>query len=425
MSSPEEVVIVGAGLVGAAVAYQMAIRQERARLILIADRDPARDQGPPELDVYSIWWPGPDDTMLRLVSRSIDLLEGVSDLSNGSIGMNRRGQLLVTTRSDGLSALRVAAGRMAGLGFGPLREHVKIDWYLPSPITGFRGVPDGFDLFERAAAARASYPFLAAEIAGALHVRRAGWVDGVALRRWLMIEARSLGVEVVHDTAVAIQAADDRGPRVALASGATWEAAAVVACPERRMRATLNLLGTPLPLWDAPRVQARLAAGADRILPDAAPVVTGIDRPGGGLHARPTSDHAILGAWIPETPAGSADEIASNAGAGLLGALAELVPAAATHRGPSSALRTESSIQARTADLRPIVGPVAPGVLLNAAHDRPTSSALAAGDLVARYVFGEPLPDFAGGFTVDRLTATGKWEGGRGKGEGAASQRAE
>ena len=75
MRSTADIVVCGAGIAGVATAYHLAVRFGVRRVVLIDERDPLTLTSDKGTQGYRNWWPGPDDTMLRFVSHSIDLLE--------------------------------------------------------------------------------------------------------------------------------------------------------------------------------------------------------------------------------------------------------------------------------------------------------------------------------------------------------------
>src|SRR4051812_10198989 len=92
-SNTAEVVICGAGIAGMAAAYHLAVRHRMARIVLVDEREPMTLTSDKGTQGYRNWWPGPDDTMVNFVSRSIDLLEELADETNNLFRLNRRGYL--------------------------------------------------------------------------------------------------------------------------------------------------------------------------------------------------------------------------------------------------------------------------------------------------------------------------------------------
>src|SRR5437764_5057460 len=114
MHSPRDVhspdiVICGAGIAGAAAAYHLAVRQGVRRVVLIDEREPLTLTTDKGTQGYRNWWPGPDDTMLRFVSRSIDLAEESALESGNVFRLNRRGYVFATAESDEVRRLEATA----------------------------------------------------------------------------------------------------------------------------------------------------------------------------------------------------------------------------------------------------------------------------------------------------------------------------
>ena len=123
MSDTAEIVIVGAGMAGIAAAYHLAARRAARRVVLIDEREPLTLTSDKGTQAYRNWWPGPDATMLRYMTRSIDLLEEMADESGNAFRLNRRGYVFVTADEQGVDRLRATAREVAGFGMGELREH--------------------------------------------------------------------------------------------------------------------------------------------------------------------------------------------------------------------------------------------------------------------------------------------------------------
>src|SRR5579884_1565847 len=132
-----DVVVCGVGIAGASVAYHLAVHHGVRRVVMIDEREPftlTTDKG---TQGYRNWWPGPDDTMLRFVSRSIDLLEETALESGNVFRMNRRGYLFATADADHVQSLRVTANAVSAFGMGPIREHTSASTYERHLAEGF------------------------------------------------------------------------------------------------------------------------------------------------------------------------------------------------------------------------------------------------------------------------------------------------
>ena len=71
MITSADVVVCGAGIAGVAAAYHLAVEQRVGRVVIVDEREPLTLTSDKGTQGYRNWWPGPDDTMLRFVSRSI------------------------------------------------------------------------------------------------------------------------------------------------------------------------------------------------------------------------------------------------------------------------------------------------------------------------------------------------------------------
>src|SRR3954463_945918 len=116
MSKPAEVVVCGAGIAGIAAAYHLTVKHGIKRVIIVDEREPMTLTSDKGTQGYRNWWPGPDDTMLKLVSRSIDLLEDSATRSGNAFRMNRRGYLFATADEAKLAELEATARQVSAFG---------------------------------------------------------------------------------------------------------------------------------------------------------------------------------------------------------------------------------------------------------------------------------------------------------------------
>lgn len=445
--SRAEVVICGAGMAGVAAAYHLAVRRGVRGVALVDPRQPLSLTSSRGTEAYRTWWPGPDDAMIRLTGRSVDLLEELSAESGGAFAINRRGYAFLTADAGRTEALADAAERVAWLGGGPLRRHPHPasggEPYLPSPTEGLAGVPDGADLIADPAAVRRLLPAVNADAAALLHVRRAGWLDSGALGHWLLERALEAGVELVRDRVAAVDAPGGRVRSVRLAGGGTIDAGALVLAPGPGLAAAGRLLGLELPavneahgklalddvlgavprdapllIWHDPialdwsEEERRRLAGdpATRPLLDPLP---------SGLHCRPRGEREVLVLWslgggLAEPPDGVRDETAWSRfprfhpffAEVLLRGLARLLPAAGAYRGRGAeAGRVDGGWYCKAPDNRPLIGPlpVEGAWVLGALSGFGIMSSQGAADLLADLVTGAAPPPWAAAFHPARF----------------------
>src|SRR5262245_55173649 len=155
-------------MAGIAAAHQLAVRAGVARVVVVDPREPLSLTSSKGTEAYRNYWPGPDDTMMRFMDRSIDLLDALDRDSNQAFDLNRRGYVFLTARPEEAERLRRHEGLTTAF------------------IEGTRSI-------------RARYPFVTERVVAMLHVRRAGFMNAMKLGHWLLAQARAKGVELVRD----------------------------------------------------------------------------------------------------------------------------------------------------------------------------------------------------------------------------------
>src|SRR5689334_19294273 len=114
--SKPDVVICGAGMAGVSAAYHLTVRQGIKNVLLIDERPPLTLTSDKGTQAYRNWWPGPDDTMVRFMNRSIDLLDQLAAENNNYFEMNRRGYAFFTARAEEAERLKNSAAQICQLG---------------------------------------------------------------------------------------------------------------------------------------------------------------------------------------------------------------------------------------------------------------------------------------------------------------------
>ncbi len=248
-----EVVICGAGIAGIAAAYHLAVRRGVTGVVLVDERPPLTLTSDKSTECYRNWWPGPDDAMVALMNRSIDLLEELARESGNAFLMNRRGYLFATADPARVPAFVRRAEEGARLGSGPVRLHASPSSdYRPAPADGFEGQPTGADVITEPALIRRHFPWLAGNTVALLHARRCGWFSGQQLGMYLLERARDKGVRLVEGR---VEAVDTTGGRVRAVTVGARDGAATIATPRFVNAAgpyagrVGRLLGVELPLY--------------------------------------------------------------------------------------------------------------------------------------------------------------------------------
>jgi glycine/D-amino acid oxidase-like deaminating enzyme len=207
-----EVVICGAGIAGIALAYHLAVRRGLAGVVLVDERPPLSLTSDKSTECYRNWWPGPDEAMVAVMNRSIDLLEELARESDNAFLLNRRGYAFITGDAAQVPGFVRAAEARAALGVGPVRVHDRASSeYRPAPPEGFEGQPTGADVITEPALIRRHFPCLAPDVVAVLHARRCGWFSGQQLGMYLLERARERGARLLEGR---VEGVDTSGGRI-------------------------------------------------------------------------------------------------------------------------------------------------------------------------------------------------------------------
>lgn len=435
-----EVVICGAGIAGIAAAYHLAVKQGVRNVVLVDERAPMTLTSDKSTEAYRNWWPGPDDAMLRLMNRSIDLLEALDAETNHRLRLNRRGYLYVTGDPAHVPVLVESAKRAAQMGAGALRVHAGSTHdpvYLPGNAEDWRDQPDGADLFLDPALIRRHFPYLNPESLAALHARRCGWFSGQQLGMVMLEQAKAAGVRFV---AGRVEAMDTTGGRVRSVRVATdggsqmIDTARFVNAAGPLVNDVGRLLGLDLPIFS--ELHLKLALEDRRgVIPRDAPLVIWEDAQllpwsaeeraalveseetrhltelfPGGVHFRPEGGHGaqtVLLLWAYHlTPVAPTFPIVIDPEFPeiVLRGMTTLVPGLAGYLQKLPKAYVDGGYYTKTQENRPLIGPlpVEGAYILAALSGYGLMAACASGELLAAHVTGAALPTYAAAFLFSR-----------------------
>ncbi len=439
MSGPTaEAVICGAGIAGISTAYHLCVSQNMSNVVLVDERPPLSLTSDKSTECYRNWWPGPGDAMVRLMDRSIDLLEAFARETNNRIQLNRRGYAFATADPERISIYRQAAEEAAALGAGPLREHRAPGDYQPWPASGFEAQPRGADLLLDPSLIRAHFPYLADDTVAVLHPRRCGWFSAQQLGMLMLERARDKGLALLEGriedveikggtvsqvrlrTTSGAQSIDTRrfinaagpmqvevGKMLGIEIPVSCELHAKVAFsdPKRIVRrdAPLLIWSDPVDLvWSHAERTELEADSSARSLLETYPA---------GVHVRPDGpeDSPILVVlWTydtrtvePKFPIGFEDP---NFPTIALRGLARMIPGLETYFGKMARPFVDGGYYAKTAENRPLFTPlpVEGAYLIGGLSGFGLMAAPAGGELLAKQIVGETLPSYAWWFQLDR-----------------------
>ncbi|HYW30183.1 MAG TPA: FAD-binding oxidoreductase [Gemmatimonas sp.] len=436
MHSSADVVVLGAGIAGVAAAYHLAARHGVPRVVLVDEREPLTLTSNKGTQGYRNWWPGPDNTMLQLVTRSIDLLEESAEACGNAFRMSRRGYVFATADSARVAHMESTARKVCAFGMGDLRSHAETGTYEAALPEGYADRITGADLLT-GDALRQAFPYLASDTVAALHIRRAGWLNGVALGTRLLEQAVSAGARFVRDRVVSVDTTGGRVRSVALASGDVIETGQVVVAAGPGLPDAARMLGIELPVFH--ELHAKLTMrDVKRAVPRHAPFLIWndpvalewsdadiralreteqgqrlIDGLPAGVHVRPvdlTHGDELYLIWTYETdvrPYVWPPTFDPHYGSIVTRGVARMIPAMAQYG--ASALGTAAGLvdggyYCKTPENRPLIGPlpIEGAFVLGALSGSGLMAAHASAELLAQHVVGAALPDYARWFRPSR-----------------------
>ena len=218
MTRSHQVIICGAGIAGVSAAYFL-VKAGIKDILLLDDRPPLTLTSDRSTECYRSWWP--DAEMIKLMNRSIDLMEQLADESGNIFHMNRRGYLYVTGDETKILEWKEKLHQTSDLGGGEVRIHSSTDaGYQSSTTDGFHDQPEGIDLLIGTGLIRKQYPYLTDKAIAALHVRRAGWLSAQQMGMYMLEIAYKLGVQFESAHVDAVELSNGSVSGVKLGTGA-------------------------------------------------------------------------------------------------------------------------------------------------------------------------------------------------------------
>jgi len=432
MSRSADIVICGAGITGVAAAYSLS-KSGLKDILLVDERPPLSFTSDRSTECYRNWWPDPE--MLALVNRSIDLMEVLANESGNIFRMNRRGYLYITGDEGKIPDLQAASLRTASLGAGAMRVHTAVSSsYEPAVKEGFHYAPEGADLLIGSDLIQKQFPYLTERAVAALHVRRAGWLSAQQLGMYLLETGRARGVRFEPARVTGVNVTGGRVSAVKLSSGEQIETPCFINAAGPYLKEAGRMLGVELPIhtelhlkvaikdplsvvardaplliWTDPQVLPWKQEEREALAEDEETCWLTEPFPA-GVHTRPEGagdNQTILMLWEYQTkvmdpvwPPPLDEQYPEIA----LRGLAAMLPRMQEYFSHMPRPQLDGGYYTKTPENRPLVGPmcVDGAYMIGAVSGYGIMSACGAGELVAAYVNGAPLPSYAPAFALDR-----------------------
>ena len=429
-----DVVICGAGMVGVAAAYHLAVRRGVKKVVLVDERPPLSLTSDKGTEAYRNWWPGPGDTMVRFMNRSIDLLEELADESGNYFQLNRRGYAFLTADPNQILKMQQSAAEVSALGAGPVRRHPGPSPYLPSPPQGFHDLPTGADLILDQDLIRKLFPFVAEDVVALMHVRRCGWLNAKLLGKWLLERAQAHGVSLIQDHMEVATISRGRLQAVHLRSGDRIDTGAFVIAAGPYLKEVGAMIGLTIPVFN--ELHGKMAfRDYLGIVPLEAPLMIWNDplylpwtederrdlasreetspllgEFPAGVHFRTrgdSKDPMLLLIWTYDVKAVEPlwpPTFDSHYHEVLLRGLSRMIPGLSAYFGQGSKGYVDGGYYCKTRENRLLVGPlpIEGAYVIGALSGYGVMGSQAAGELLAAHATGGSLPDYASAFLIER-----------------------
>ncbi len=379
--------------------------------------------------------------MVRMMNRSIDILEELAHESGNVFNLNRRGYLFATADPGRIPTMKDVAEESASLGAGPIRYHrgdPGDPTYVPAPAHGFEDLPVGADLLLDRDLIREHFPYLARDTVAVLHSRRCGWLSAQQLGAYLLKRSRAHGLRLeegrVEDVraqggrVIGVQIRNRHGTRtvtspvfVNAAGPMTKKLAAKIGvdlpvyCELHASVAFKDHLGAlpreaPLMIWMDPIHLPWTEEEKDQLEKDESTKWLLEEFPA-GVHARPEGPEdspIVLILWTYHT-----EEVAPifppkfeetyYPEIGLRG-MSRMIPGLKAYFARMPRPLIDGGYYTKTAENRPLICPlpIEGAFVIGALSGFGIMASPAAGELLAVHVLGSELPDYARWFDLNR-----------------------
>lgn len=433
-----DVVICGAGIAGVSAAFFLA-RHGVKNILLVDERPPLTLTSQYSTECYRNAWP--QAAMRALMDRSIDWLEKLDEESNHRFHLNRRGYLYVVTQVDAEKSLLRRAQQLEAAGVRPLRVHETIRQTGPADLPKRGSDASGADLFLGQDVISHYFPYLTPEARAALYIRRAGWMSAQQMGMYLLEQARAAGVQLKMARVAMVEVENGRVTSVKFSNGETVETPCLVNAAGPMLNDVNDLLGESFPVFT--ELHQKVAFhDVKKIVPRDAPLLI-LDEPQylpwtdeeaqalrddvatreltgllpGGAHLRPEGGEksdVVLMLWEyreqrmpPQWPL-PFDPLSPEV---ILRGLTRLLPGLRAYWEHLPRPQIDGGYYTLTPDHLALIGPgeTKGFYIIGALGGYGIMAACGAGELLAKHVVGESLPDYAEAFLPERF-ARGRWE---------------
>jgi len=435
-----DVVICGAGMAGISAAYHLCVRHGMKNVLLVDEGAPLSLTSDKSTECYRNFWPGPGNAMVRLMNRSIDIMEELARESSNIFHLSRRGYIYTTADRSKIPHFKHVAEESTELGAGPLRYHAGQPGdppYIPSSESGFEDHPAGADLILDQTLIRKYFPYLSGNIVAVVHARRCGWFSVQQLGMYLLGRAKERGARLLQGKVLGVEVSGNRVEAVHIECNGSTNSVTTknfVNAAGPKLKEVGRMVGVELPVVSELHLKMSFSDHLSAI-PRNAPMLIWTDpirlpwteeertmlieseetrrlleELPSGVHTRPeggAQSNILLGLWAYHTPPVEPAfpfSIDPRYPEMVLRGLATMIPGlkAYVERLPKSVV--DGGYYTKTRENRPLIGklPVEGASIIGALSGFGVMAACGAGELLAAHLTGSKLPQYAPAFSLER-----------------------
>ena len=431
-----DVAIVGAGIVGIATAYYLKKIKPSMSVVLIDSGQAMGLTSAQSGENYRNWWPHP--VMTAFTDHSIDLMQALSLESDNLINMSRRGYVLSTRADDVDILLNELEHGYSQLAHSDIRIHDTgsgLNYKKPiSPI--WEEAPSGVDVIKNQSLIRETFPSYDRSVRTVVHIRRAGAISAQQMGQLMLSRFKEAGGLRVSARVVDIDCSGDFVLRTDQPD-TTIKAEKLVNAAGPFINEIALMLGTDLPVSNT--LQQKIAFEDTRsAIPRQMPFSIDLDAQQidwdsnerellaqseehhwltqelpGAIHCRP--DGGDNGTWIKLGWAFNSTGVEAKREPELMESFPEIVLHGAARLNPSlrayygrlpRSMHHYGGYYTLTDENWPLIGSmdVAGSYVVGAMSGFGTMAACAAGDLCARVLLAEAVPEYAHALSPQRYS---------------------
>lgn len=434
-----DILICGAGMAGAAIAYQLAVKHGVKNIVIVDPLPPLTLTSDKSTECYRNWWPGPGDAMVRLMNRSIDILDELHAEAPARLPMHRRGYLFATADPARAEALLANAEDISRLGAGELRIHRGDSGdptYIPIHRHSLADAPTGADLFLDRSLILKHFPYLTERTVALLHARRCGWFAAQQFGIYMFEQAIAHGVQLIRGNVESVEVKGNRIKSVKVAASGGEQTIftrnfIIAAGPLQKSVGKMIDIDIPihnelhlktifndsrrvfpreigLLVWNDP-VALSWSDNERAALAESDETKWLLQELPAGVHGRPEGEgDMILLQWVYHNPEVSEPKFPVPLDSQLpeiaLRGMAIAVPGLAAYFNQIPKPFIDGGYYARTPENRPLIGPlvVAGAYIIGGLGGFGMMSSCGASDLLAKHIVGATLPPYASAFLPNR-----------------------